>query len=179
MRSGVLSCIEKGSDTDLQFSERQFAEWRATTEEQEPVRYVSIRENDAQTAPETVACHRIPQGATDREGHLRRRDVGVGDKRAPHGRAPDANAVAPKADKCVTVTDAIDQADRSGGQASPALVAAGLEDGTAGAGAHAGTEAVLAAPAAVVGLECTLHDNLFRTFRAKFRKVTPTSHRTW
>jgi hypothetical protein len=178
MCSGVLSCIEKGSDTDLQFGERQFAKWRATTEEQEPVRYVSIRENGAQTAPEAVAGHRIPQGATDREGHLRRRDIRVSDKRAPHGCAADANAVAPKADKCVTVTDAIDQADRLGGQTSAALVAAGLEDRAAGAGAHAGTEAMLAVPAAVVGLECALHDNLFRTFRAKLRKVTSTSHQT-
>jgi hypothetical protein len=177
MCSGVLSCIEKGSDTDLQFGERQFAKWRATTEQQEPVRYVSIRENDAQAAPEAVAGHCIPQGATHSEAHLRRRDIGVCDERAPHGCAADANAVAPKADKCVTVTDAIDQADRSGGQTSAALVAAGLEDRAAGAGAHASTEAVLAVPAAVVGLECTLHDNLFRTFRAKLRRVTSTSHR--
>jgi hypothetical protein len=45
--SGVLSCGEESSDTDLQLSERQFGEWRATTEEQEPIRYVSVRENDA------------------------------------------------------------------------------------------------------------------------------------
>ena len=82
----------------------------------------------------------------------------------------------PQTGECVTVTDAIDQADRSGGEASPALVAAGLEDGAAGTRAHAGAEAVLAVPASVVGLECALHDDLFRTFRAEFRKVTPTSH---
>ena len=76
----MLSCVEKGSDTDLQFSERQFAEWRATAEEQQPIRHVGIRKNGAQTAPEAVARHRIPQGATDRETHLRGRDIGVGDE---------------------------------------------------------------------------------------------------
>ena len=173
--SGVLSCGEKSSDTDLQLSERQFGEWRATTEEQEPIRYVSVRENDAQAAPEAIAGHRIPQCAADHKGHLRRHDGWVSDKRAPHGCTPDADAIAPKADKCVTVTDAIDQADRSGGQTGPALVATGLEHSAAGAGAHAGTKAVFTVPAAVVRLKCALHDNLFRTFRAKFRKVTLTS----
>ena len=173
--SGVLSCGEESSDTDLQLSERQFGEWRATTEEQEPIRYVSIRENDAQAAPESITGHRIPQCATDHKGHLRRHDGGVSDKRAPHGCTPNANAVAPKAGKCVTVTDAIDQADRSGRQTGPALVTTGLEHSAAGASAHAGTKAVFTVPATVVRLESALHDNLFRTFRAKLRKVTLTS----
>jgi hypothetical protein len=93
--SGVLSCIEKGSDTDLQFSERQFAERRATTEEQQPIRYIGIRQDGAQTPAEAIAGHGIAQGATDRKRNLRRGDIGVVDERTPHGCTPDADAVAP------------------------------------------------------------------------------------
>lgn len=73
----MVSCIEKGSDTDLQLSERQFAKWRTTTEEQQPVRYVGIRKNGAQATSEAVACHGVTQGAADRKADLRRRDSGV------------------------------------------------------------------------------------------------------
>jgi hypothetical protein len=41
--SGVLSCIEKGSDTGLQLGERQFAQRRATAEQKEPVRQIAGR----------------------------------------------------------------------------------------------------------------------------------------
>ncbi len=41
-----------------------------------------------------------------------------------------------------------------------ALAAAGREDGTTGAGAHAQTEAVLLVTLAIVRLVCALHDVL-------------------
>jgi hypothetical protein len=49
---------------------------------------------------------------------------------------------------------------RSSGQADATLIAARLEDGTTGAGAHAGTEPVGLGTAAGVGLKGTLHDSL-------------------
>jgi hypothetical protein len=58
---------------------------------------------------------------------------------------------------------------QSSRQASSTLVAAGLEDRTTGSSAHPRTKSVLAVAAAIVGLECTLHDGLFRTFRITVR----------
>ena len=170
--SGVLSCIEKGSDTGLQLGERQFAKWRATTEQKETVRQITGRQNGAQPAPETIPRHSVAQGAIERKRHLWGRNVGVSDKRAPHGCTPDAHAVAPKANEGVTITDPIGQISGSGRQAGAALVPAGLEHGATSTGAHAGSETVLTVPASVVGLECALHDDLFRTYRAMLRWMT-------
>ena len=167
-----MSCIEEGSDTGLQLVERQFAEWRATTEQKESVRNVAGRQDGAQSAPETIARHGVTEGATERKRHLRWRNVGVSDERAPHWCIPDAYSFAPEANEGVTITDSIGQTGGSGREAGAALVPAGLEHGATRAGTHAGAETVLTAAASVVGLECTLHDDLFRTFRAMLRSLT-------
>lgn len=54
---------------------------------------------------------------------------------------------------------------KSGGEACPALVTAGLQHSATGASAHAGAESMLTVPATVVWLKCALHDVLFRTYR--------------
>ena len=167
--SGVLSCIEKGSDTGLQLGERQFAYRRATAEQQQAVRNVAVRKDGSEPAPEAITRHGVAHGTVECKADLGRRDSRIIDERAPHRCVPHTDTVAPEADKSVTITDSIDQARRSGRQSGAALVPSGLQHGATCPSAHAGAKTVLAVAASVVGLECTLHDDLFRRFRTMVR----------
>lgn len=166
--SAALCCDEESSDTSFEFCEREFAHRGFSAKEQQTLWHFGGRENGPQSPTKPVPFHRRACGTAERKCDLGRREPVIIDEGTPQRALLDPGAFATESNEGVTLSNPIDHTDRSGGESSAALVATRLQHSPTSASAHPCTETVLAVAATIVGLECALHDDLFRRFKTDF-----------
>ena len=92
--------------------ERQFGRAGSSADQENARWHVDIVQDRPQPPPETIACHRIPLGATDRERHPGRRHHLIVDEPTPQRIGPNLDSSSSQTSERLTVADTVDQADR-------------------------------------------------------------------
>ena len=105
-------CFQQLLQCRSEFVERQFGGVWGCADQVDPWWNVGIGQQCPKSPTQSIAGYRWSQRATYRERHTRRLYVGVGDRGAPQRVDPYTDTFSPEADKCVSLADPIDQAER-------------------------------------------------------------------